>query len=85
MAGLQARLSDLLAGGLQEQLASILLREGTDSVSVKLTHNQLAELVGAPRSSAQRVLKSLEASGLIELHYRRIDVVDGTDLAALAS
>ncbi len=76
MSGLQARLGDLLAGGLDAQLASILLRERTDADEVQLTHDQLAEMVGAARTSVQRVLKSLEAESLVELQYGRTVVTD---------
>lgn len=76
MSGLQDRLGDLLAGGLDAQLASILLRERSDDDAVSLTHDQLAEMVGAARSSVQRVLKSLEAESLVELQYGRTVVVD---------
>lgn len=76
MAGLQDRLADLLAGGLDSQLSSILLREGATSGEVRLTQDHLAEMVGAPRTSVQRVLKSLEAAGVVKLHYRRIALVD---------
>lgn len=83
MAGLQNRLADLLAGGLDSQLSSILLREGTGTGEVRLTQDHLAEMVGAPRTSVQRVLKSLESAGLIKLHYRRISLVDLDGLKAL--
>ncbi len=83
MAGLQSRLVDLLAGGLESQVASILLREAGDGVEVRLTHGQLGEMLGTPRASVQRVLKSLEAAGLIALHYRRIELTDPTGLLSL--
>lgn len=83
MAGLQDRLDDLLAGSLEAQLASLLLREAGSGGDVELTHARLAELLGAQRSSVQRVLKSLERDELIELHYGRIAVVDREALAAL--
>lgn len=83
MAGLQNRLADLLAGGLDSQLSSILLREGSPSGEVKLTQDHLAEMVGAPRTSVQRVLKTLETNGLIKLHYRRIALLDVAGLEAL--
>jgi CRP-like cAMP-binding protein len=84
MAGLQGRLVDLLAGGLESQLASLLLRQvGADGV-VHLTHGQLAELLGVPRASVQRVLKSLESAGLVALHYRRIELVDVGALVSLS-
>jgi CRP-like cAMP-binding protein len=83
MAGLQQRLGDLLAGGLDAQLASILLREAADDGEVVLTQDQLAEMLGAARTSVQRVLKQLELDDVIELGYRRIDVTDPAGLRAL--
>ena len=84
MSGLQQRLGDLLAGGLDAQLASILVRERNGANSVSLTQDQLAEMLGSPRSSVQRVLKQLEQQGLVVLGYRRIDLVDPAAVAALA-
>ena len=83
MAGLQNRLIDLLAGGLEAQLASILLRETDESGKVRTTQGSLASMLGVQRSSVQRVLKELEAAQLIELHYRCIDLVDRGGLVSL--
>ncbi len=83
MAGLQSRLVDLLAGGIEAQLASILLREADDSGRVQITQGTLASLLGVQRSSVQRVLKQLEAAQLVELHYRCIDLVDRQGLLSL--
>lgn len=83
MAGLQERLVDLLAGGLEAQLASILLREGSASGDVRLTQDQLAEMLGVARTSVQRVLKSLETSEIVDLKYRRIILVDQAALLGL--
>jgi CRP-like cAMP-binding protein len=83
MAGLQQRLGDLLAGGIEAQLASVLLREADDQGQVRTTQSQRADLLGAQRSSVQRVLKSLAAAGLIEIHYRRIELVDRGGLVSL--
>ena len=83
MACLQNRLVDLLAGGLESQLASILLREAGADNAVRLTHNHLSELVGVPRASVQRVLKSLESADLIALRYRKIELVDRAGLVSL--
>ena len=83
MAGLQNRLIDLLAGGIEAQLASILLREADDAGRVRTTQGTLAGMLGVQRSSVQRVLKQLESARLIELHYRCIDLVDRGGLVAL--
>ncbi len=83
MAGLQDRLVDLLAGPLESQLASILVREADDEGVVKITQAHLAEMVGVQRSSAQRVLKTLEAAEMIALRYRKIEVLDPSGLLSL--
>ncbi len=83
MAGLQGRLVDLLAGPLESQLASILLREADDAGVVRITQAHLAEMLGVQRSSAQRVLKALEAADLLELRDRKIAVIDPAGLLAL--
>lgn len=83
MAGLQNRLIDLLAGGIEAQLASILLREADDSGRVRTTQSTLAGMLGVQRSSVQRVLKQLESAQLVELHYRCIDLVDRGGLVSL--
>lgn len=83
MAGLQNRLIDLLAGGIEAQLASILLREADDGGRVRTTQSTLAAMLGVQRSSVQRVLKQLESAQLIELHYRCIDLIDRAGLVSL--
>ena len=83
MAGLQNRLVDLLAGGIEAQLASILLREADDGGRVRATQGSLAAMLGVQRSSVQRVLKTLEVAGLMELHHRSIELVDRAGLASL--
>ncbi len=83
MAAMQQRLIGLLAGGLEAQLASLLLRESGTGDTVTITQSRLADLLGVQRSSVQRVLKQLEMSGLIESRYRRIMILDAPGLSAL--
>jgi CRP-like cAMP-binding protein len=82
MAEVQARLVDLLAGGLQAQLASLLVREAEQG-RVHLSQQVLAALVGGRRTSVNRVLKDLEARQLIKLRYRQVEILDPAGLAAL--
>jgi CRP-like cAMP-binding protein len=84
MAGIERRLLDLLAGGLDAQVATTLLREGV-SGRVALSQEVLAELLGARRSSVNRVLRALQDRGLVELRYRDIRLLDPQGLAAIAS
>jgi CRP-like cAMP-binding protein len=83
MAEVQARLVDLLAGGLQAQLASLLVREAEQG-RVRLSQQVLAALVGGRRTSVNRILKGLEARQLIKLRYRQVEIVDPAGLAELA-
>jgi CRP-like cAMP-binding protein len=83
MAGLQARLVDLLAGGIEAQLASILLREADATGAVNASQADLAAMLGVQRSSVQRVLKELEVAGLVKLTYRRVVLVDRAGLVSL--
>lgn len=82
MAELQDRVSDLLAGGLDRQVGSWLLREAVRS-DVSISQLTLARLLGARRTSVNQSLRRLEQQGLIETGYRRITVVDEEGLRAL--
>lgn len=83
MSGLQTRLVDVLAGGLEAQIASHLLREAGDQRRVDITQAQLAAMLGVQRTSVQRVLKALGDAGLIEVGYGHIELVDLGGLATL--
>jgi DNA-binding MarR family transcriptional regulator len=60
-----------------------LLRGADTTGRVSTTQANLAGLLGVQRSSIQRVLKSMESAGLIELRYRRIELVDRGGLLSL--
>lgn len=84
MAGIERRLLDLLAGGLDAQVATMLLREGVGG-RVALPQEVLAELLGARRSSVNRVLRAMQERGLVGLRYRDIRLLDPHGLAAIAN
>lgn len=75
MAQVQARLTDLLAGDMEAQVASFLVRHAVGG-RVNLSQGVLAELVGGQRTSVNRVLQGLETRGLVRLHYRQVEIVD---------
>ena len=77
------RVVELLAGGLEAQVAQVLVRRAEDGV-VHLSQSLLAELVGSQRTSVNRVLKRLEAQGLIKVGYGQVEIVDEAGLAAVA-
>jgi CRP-like cAMP-binding protein len=58
-----------------------LYEDGPGSVSVPLKQEDIASLAGTTRPTANRVLKQLEASGVVELARGRIVVVDRASLA----
>jgi len=74
MAATQARLVDLLAGGLEAQVGALLTREAEQGV-VHLPQSVIAELLGARRTSVNRVLKRFEAHGLVRLGYGQVELL----------
>jgi CRP-like cAMP-binding protein len=83
MVSYQDRLMELLAGGLEAQIASVLVRRAERGL-VKLSQSSLAELVGGRRTSVNRVLKHLEEQKLLRLRYAQIEILDETALAIIA-
>ncbi len=79
MAEMQDRVSDLLAGSLDRQVASWLLREAGDD-GVNVSQQTLARLLGARRTSVNQSLRRLEGDGLVETGYRRVSVIDADRL-----
>jgi CRP/FNR family transcriptional regulator, cAMP and macrophage regulator len=79
----QSRLLELLAGGLEAQIASVLVRRAERGV-VKLSQSNLAELVGGRRTSVNRVLKRLEEQRLVRVRYGQVEIVDEFGLAGVA-
>lgn len=85
----QHRLLSVLTKDLAGQVATLLLDEcradpGGRPV-VTLSHQTIAQMVGARRPSVSRVVNQLRQRGLVESRYRRIVVVDVRGLAMVAS
>jgi len=83
VAGFWFRVVEILAGGLEAQVASVLLRRAEAHI-VNLSQSSLAELVGHTRTSVNRVLKRLEADGLVRLRYGQVEILDEAGLAKAA-
>jgi CRP-like cAMP-binding protein len=83
VAGFWFRVVELLAGGLEAQIAILLVRRAEDRV-VHLSQASLAELVGHTRTSVNRVLKRLEEQGLVALRYGEVEILDEHALAGIA-
>lgn len=83
MSGLQQRLMVVLGGDLEARTAAALLARADADGSVTMSQAQLAGLLGAQRTSVQRVLKQLEAAGLVATGYRHVELLDRSGLASL--
>lgn len=79
----QARLMGLLGKSLVQQTAQLLLDEQHNG-QVPLPQRTLAAMLGVRRPSLNKVLKDLEAKGLIGLGYAQISVTDPEGLKRLA-
>lgn len=89
VAELEMRLSDLALRPLNQRVASLLLSTATDSLlpwkhnkNVKLTHEQLAHLVGATREAVSKAVAELAAHGFIEQHRGFITIINYVGLNA---
>jgi CRP-like cAMP-binding protein len=83
---MQQRLLQLTRGDLRQQVAALLLGEGgEDGNPVRLPQATLAELLGATRPAVNRVLKGMEAEGLVHLGYREVEVAEPRALERIAS
>lgn len=88
----QLKLRDLLFHGKNGALASTLVRaantygvkEGEHLlITRKMTHNELAELIGATRETVNRMLSKLKKGGLIDYENGRISILDLQGLKAI--
>src|ERR671918_1081684 len=82
---MQQRLLQLTGGDLRQQVASLLLDEAGEGRLVRLPQATLAQLLGATRPAVNRILKALEAEGLISLGYRQVKVTDPRALERVAA
>lgn len=90
IAELEQRLADLVGKSVVERTAHTLSvlagpgPPGTVPESVRLTHGQLAALVGATRERTTIALGELAARGLVSLHRGKVRIRDRSGLVALA-
>ncbi len=83
----EERLENMAFKGIPARLASLLLRLSEEQASIDitgLTHQDLAESVGTYRETATQVLNDLKNDGLIEIGRKRITILDGERLGAVA-
>lgn len=90
IAELEQRLADLVGKSVIERTAHTLCvlagpgPPGTEPELVRLTHGQLAGLVGATRERTTTALGELADRGLVSLHRGKVRIRDRDGLAALA-
>ncbi|MGD9892778.1 MAG: Crp/Fnr family transcriptional regulator, partial [Dehalococcoidia bacterium] len=82
----EERLETLAFKGVPARLAETLLRlAGPDGAEIAgVTHQDLAELIGAYRETTTKILNEFRARGLIDLHRLRIRILDPNSLRRLA-
>jgi CRP-like cAMP-binding protein len=79
----QTRILGLLGHSLTEQVARLLLDEATDGI-VELAQRTIAAMLGVRRPSLNKILKDLEADGLLATGYGTITITDERRLAKRA-
>ena len=84
VADLERRLGDSVLRSAPARICATLARMGADGEVIRLTHGQLAELVGTSRETTTKVLGDLADRDLVSLRRGRIVVRSAQGLAALA-
>ena len=80
------RTEDLVFKDLQGRVAKQLLSLASDddSIELKLSQQELANMVGGSRPTVNQILKHFEGRGYIAVDHRRIDITDAPGLRRLA-
>jgi len=83
---MQQRVAELAPLDLTARVAGFLLDETSgEAGGVPLAQSTVAQLLGASRSRVNRVLRSFEDQGLVQLAYRRVQVMDPGGLGRLVA
>ena len=91
---IENRLGNILFRSNRERIVALLLEllqsHGRPSetgweIRLRLSHQELANLIGATRETVTLTLGQLQKEGLIRIRWRRIAVLDRTRLAAAAT
>lgn len=79
-----SRLTSLLGQPLEVQVAQLLLEERVDDV-VALSQTTVAALLGVRRPSVNRVLRKFARSGVVEISYGKVRILDAAALARVTA
>ena len=91
---IEARLRNILFRSTRERTAALLLElleshgrqgEGGWEIRLRLSHQELANLIGATRETVTLTLGQLQKEGLVRIRWRQIAVLDRDRLAAAAA
>jgi CRP/FNR family cyclic AMP-dependent transcriptional regulator len=89
---MEARIVDLICKDVTTRVAELLIHledqqgkpnEGRDRRKIKLSHQDVANLVGVSRQTMTKTLDSLKSKGLIDLGHRTIIIKDRSGLEVL--
>jgi CRP/FNR family transcriptional regulator, cyclic AMP receptor protein len=84
LAELEQRLEESSLRGVTSRLAAALLRvQAQQRGTITITHQELADLVGAHRETVTRTLGDFRERGLIAVQRSRIEIIDFAELRAL--
>lgn len=82
----EERLADVAYKSVPARIATTLVRlAGPDNNVVKLSHQDIADMVGTYRETTTRILNEMRAEGLVDLKRMQISVVETQRLVARAS
>ncbi|HMY58882.1 MAG TPA: Crp/Fnr family transcriptional regulator, partial [Pseudomonadota bacterium] len=90
---LEGKIENLIFKDVNSKLAELLLRLGQDYgvddsrgtlVSLKITHQEMANLIGSTRETVSLTLSQFKRSGLIATDGRRVILSNQEGLRALA-
>ncbi len=80
----EARLEGLAFKSVPSRLAELLLQLQHNNFVDGHTHQDLAEMIGTYRETVTQTLNDFKTQGLIEIHRKRIEIRDATQLKELA-
>jgi CRP/FNR family cyclic AMP-dependent transcriptional regulator len=87
------RRADEQIGGLvlldvNGRIARLLLdnasADGNGTIEKKLTHQTIAQMIGASRETVSRAMRDFQERGLIDVQHRQITITDRTQLEGMA-
>lgn len=90
----ESQIEDLVFRSVPARVAHLILKLAQDhghvgpkgiTVRLRLTHQDVANFVGATRETVTNVLNDLRADGLIEIEHKQIRILDYEGLQAAAS